>query len=174
MKCGFFCVKCKARHSNSKVICFASCVNEKTNHVLVEASHVCTQCFALGHKSELEGSPCHVAAATAEKPDIPEKEAKVTVKETDQPVVAAVGVSKTKPDHPKGYPEKKLIDELKIMENEIKRLQLLKTLQVERERLAEMIAMKNKVSISFAQHISISISTIFIDNPTLSKIFEII
>ena len=60
------------------------------------------------------------------------------------------------------------------MENEIKRLQLLKTLQVERERLAEMIAMKNKVSISFAQHISISISTIFIDNPTLSKIFEII
>ena len=159
VKCGFFCVKCKARHSKSKVLCFASCVDEKTNHVLVESSHVCIQCFALGHGSELEGSPCPAAAATAEKPDIPEKEAKVTAKETVQPVMPVVGDSKTKSDDPKGSPERKrmIVDELKMVENEIKRLQLLKTLQVERERLAEMIAMKHKVSILFAQHVFISI-----------------
>ena len=119
---------------------------------------MCTECCALGPSSELVGSPCPAAAATAEKPDIPEKEAKVTAKETVPPVMPAVGVSKTKPDDPKGSPEKKrmIVDEYKMVENEIKRLQLLKTLALERERLAELIAMKNKVSTSFDQYVSIS------------------
>ena len=130
------CIYCKSYAHNRKVLEFAKCKDEVTKHRLVEACAMCQFCQELSDTVEsLENTPC------PKRLDFNEESGKVEQRgKTPLPVVK-----------PPSQHASEAIFEMEKANKEIKRLQVLKAMAVERERLAELIARRNRSCFLFAK-----------------------
>ena len=119
-------------------------------HDLVESPYQCAVCFELGDKkSDLLSKPCSGIS--------PVKPESKTVVERDTASPARTGDVSCSTAHREPYQvkmQKELVDEMDMLNKELQRLQLLKTLQDERERLSQLIAMKTNSSILLQKNIT--------------------
>lgn len=156
VKCGWACTRCHAHHRNPKVLGFAYCNDKTTNHKLIETEAMCKTCFEFGALESLKVSPCPKSLSF----DANEKiEKSVSVPPPVVPCANEKSVSVPPPvkDLKKAT---SLRAELDTANLELKRLEILKSLALERQLLKDLLAKKTKVCFLFA-HISIYILPIW-------------
>lgn len=130
VKYTWFCVLCKAFSRNYKVITFAKCVDDATKHRLVESAVFCKRCHELGDDLDLmKRSPCPKPLTFEGEKDV--------AKQHDK----SLPVSKPAADMEKATT---LRSQIEKAEKEMKRLEILKVMAEERQRLAELMAQKTK------------------------------
>lgn len=144
VKCGWICKLCHVVDAKKDVVLSRPCVHSD-GHTLVESPLMCNKCFALaGDVDVLKSVPCPRALDFNEPP---KKE--VDERREDKSWVTWTDWEKEKKEWEQ---KKKLNHEMNEIKRELKRLQLLKTLQVERERMAELIAQKRNGTSVLSKH----------------------
>ena len=110
--------------------------HREAGHVLVESPLVCKKCFQLGHDfSCFKSHPCPKALTFDDKPT--PVDVSTTKLEVDQEVPDKRWVTRVDQER-----KKRVQADMETAQKEIKRLELLKQLQLERQQLANLMAQK--------------------------------
>ena len=137
VKCGWICINCHKVHRNKEAVLAQQCI-ESTGHKMVESPLMCNHCFGLGddiHK--IKASICPKAL------DFTSSDTTETPTEVPPPVLPMekkvhAGMVETEASRIK--------QDMEAVQKEIKRLQILREMQVERERLASLLAKKRQAT----------------------------
>lgn len=134
VKCGWLCVTCKRTCDRKDVMLSHKCVREE-GHVLVESPLVCKKCFQLGYDfSSFKSHPCPKELTFDDKPT----PVVSTTNSADDPEIPDERWV-TRVDHER---KTRVQADMQAAQKEIKRLELLKKLQLERQQLANLMAQK--------------------------------
>ena len=131
MKCGLICPFCKFVNEDKCAFLSTKCGSRAAGHVMVESRWVCRDCYHLG--DDLASFKSHACFRAL---DFGESETETKPKE---PTV------EPKPE-PKADPglKRQLLHSMGETEKELKRLKILKQLELERQQLAELVAKKRE------------------------------
>lgn len=125
MKCGWICTTCKTAHRSKEGLVSKPCVGNG-HHSIVESPLMCNKCFMLSDNMKaLQSNLCPKALDF----DTASERGEVLASPTEE---------KKEKDGVKGS----IQYEMEATKKEIRRLQLLKEMQLERQRLADLIAKK--------------------------------
>lgn len=134
VKCGWICTTCKIAHRTKEAVLSHTCVENGGVHTMVQSPVMCNKCFCLSDDMAVLRSKCCPKALSFESP--PEK----TSVETGAP---AIPTSKKVEKNEVSRNERNQVEaEMEATRKEIRRLQLLREMQLERQRLADLIAQK--------------------------------
>lgn len=126
-------MRCHAYHRNPKVLSLAYCKGNDTKHVLVECQAMCRVCKEKGHMKDLVSSPCP-KVLNFEIQDVVNSEKKDDKSSASPKMMDDLGKATS------------LHVELEKATKELKRLQVLRNLEVERKRLADLMARRSAIS----------------------------
>lgn len=136
VKCGWICINCHKVHRNKEAVLAQECL-KSTGHKMVESPLMCNHCFGLGddmHK--IKATICPKALDFTSSDMETPTEVPPPVLPMQEKVHAGMVETKTS----------RIKQDMEAVQMEIKRLQILREMQVERERLASLIAKKRQAT----------------------------
>ena len=163
MKCGWVCVECRRVRETKDDFLPNKCSEDRVEHTLVQSPLMCKACFALGDDvATMTANPCPKALCFDETPMEPNKSGEVpkpVEEKVDKSWLSAVDLKQ----------RAKARHDMEAAERELRRLQLLKRLQQERQALSELIA-KKRGATSYSSACSISECSMINQELQISKI----
>ena len=140
VKCGWICTTCKFAHRTKEGVLSHKCVENCGDHTIVQSPLMCNKCFTLSDDMAKLRSQCCPKALSFESP--PEKTSEIGTGAPANPIPKKVEKNEVSKN------ERNQVEaEMEATRKEIRRLQLLREMQLERQRLADLLAQKrSKVS----------------------------
>lgn len=129
VKCGWICTTCKTAHRFKEKVMETPCFDEEKGHALVESPLMCNRCFTLS--DSVRALSTKLCPSLHCEDDLVEK------------TVPQVVPKRPVPPVPK-FEAKQVQENIQAAEKEMRRLKLLQMVHWERQRLAELVAKKNK------------------------------